>query len=67
MTNVGLCWRTKMQTILIQILIKVGSSILIELLRKGADELERRKDNDFQQAGEVKSILSGVNVNGKTS
>ena len=56
-----------MQAILIQILIKVGSSILIELLRKGADELERRSDNDFQQAGEVKNILSGVSINGKTS
>lgn len=56
-----------MKTILIQILIKVGSSLLVDLLRKGADELERRKDNNFQQAGQIKDLLSGVNVNGKTT
>ena len=56
-----------MKAILIQILIKVGSSLLINLLRQGADELERRKDNDFQQASNVKSLLDGVSVNGKSS
>ena len=56
-----------MKTILIQILIKVGSNLLINLLRYGADELERRKDNDFSKATDIKQLLDGVNINGKTS
>ena len=57
----------KMKTILIQILIKVGSNLLINLLRHGADELERRKDNDFSKAAVIKDALDGININGKTS
>ena len=57
----------KMKTILIQILIKVGSNILVNLLRYGADELERRKDNDFDKATIIKDALDGVNINGKSS
>ena len=57
----------KMKTILIQILIKVGSNILVNLLRSGADELERRKDNDFDKATIIKDALDGVNINGKSS
>ena len=56
-----------MKTILIQILIKVGSNLLINLLRSGADELERRKDNDFDKATIIKDALDGVNINGKSS
>ena len=56
-----------MKTILIQILIKVGSNLLINILRSGADELERRKDNDFSKATDVKQLLDGVSVNGKAS
>lgn len=56
-----------MKTILIQILIKVGSNILVNLLRYGADELERRKDNDFDKATIIKDALDGVNINGKSS
>lgn len=56
-----------MKTILIQILIKVGSDLLINLLRHGADELERRKDNDFGKAAAIKDALDGVNINGKAS
>ena len=56
-----------MKTILIQIMIKVGSNLLISLLRHGADELERRKDNDFSKAAAIKDVLDGVNINGKAS
>lgn len=56
-----------MKTILIQIIIKVGSSLLINLLRSGADELERRKDNDFDKATAIKDALDGVNINGKST
>lgn len=57
----------KMKKILIQILIKVGSSLLINIMRSGADELERRKDNDFDKATIIKDALDGVNINGKSS
>lgn len=56
-----------MKTILINILIKVGSNMLINLLRKGADELEKRGDNDFYKAGDIKQLLDGVQINGKNS
>lgn len=55
-----------MQAIIIQILIKVGSSLLIDLMRSGADELQKRIDNDFNDADKIKDVLSGVVINGRT-
>lgn len=55
-----------MQAILINLLIKVGSNILIGLLRSGADELQKRRDNDFNDADKIKDALSGVVINGRT-
>lgn len=55
------------KTLLINIIVRAGSDFIIKLLRTGADVLESRKDNDFADAGSVKSILSGVKVNGKNS
>ena len=54
-----------MKSLLIGILIKVGSNLLINLLRAGADELEKRKDNDFNSANVIKDTLSGVKINGR--
>lgn len=54
-----------MQAIIINVLLKVGSHILINLLRKGADELEKRKDNDFGNATTIKKALEGVVINGR--
>jgi hypothetical protein len=54
-----------MQAIIIQILIKVGSSLLIDLMRSGADELQKRRDNDFNDADKIKDVLSGVIINGR--
>lgn len=56
-----------MQAIIIQILIRVGSAVLINLLRAGADELEKRKDNDFSESNKIKEVLNGVNISGKNS
>lgn len=54
-----------MKQLLIKILLKVGSDLLINFLKSGADELERRKDNDFESSGKIKQHLSGISVDGK--
>ena len=56
-----------MKNLLISILIKVGSNFLINLMRAGADELEKRKDNDFNSADVIKDTLGGVKINGMAS
>lgn len=56
-----------MKNLLIGILIKVGSNFLINLMRAGADELEKRKDNDFNSADIIKDTLGGVKINGRAS
>ena len=56
-----------MKNLLISILIKVGSNFLINLMRAGADELEKRKDNDFNSADVIKDTLGGVKINGRAS
>ena len=38
---------------------------LINLMRAGADELEKRKDNDFNSADVIKDTLGGVKINGR--
>lgn len=53
-----------MKTIIIQIALKLGTQLLIMLMRNIAEELEKRKDNDFEQAKDIVSILSGVHING---
>lgn len=53
------------QAILIKILVQVGSNLLINLLRSGADELQKRKDNDFSNADTIKTALDGVVINGR--
>ena len=54
-----------MKQLLIKILLKVGSDLLINFLKSGAEELERRKDNDFESAGKIKQHLQGVSIDGK--
>lgn len=54
-----------MKSLIIGILIKVGSNLLINMMRAGADELERRRDNDFNSANIIKDALSGVKINGR--
>lgn len=54
-----------MQQILIGIAIKLGSQLLIQLLRSVADELQQRTDNNFDKSAEVHAALDGVNVYGK--
>lgn len=54
-----------MKALLIKILLKVGSDLLVTFLKKGAEELERRNDNDFQSADKVKQSLMGVKCNGQ--
>lgn len=54
-----------MKSLIIGILIKVGSNLLINMMRAGADELEKRKDNDFNSANIIKDALSGVKINGR--
>ena len=56
-----------MKNLLISILIKVGSNFLINLMRAGADELEKRKDNDFNSADIIKDTLGGVKINGRSA
>ena len=56
-----------MKSLIIGILIKVGSNFLINLMRAGADELEKRKDNDFNSANVIKDALGGVKINGRAS
>lgn len=54
-----------MKQLLIKILLKVGSDLLIKFLKSGADELQRRQDNDFDSADDIKRKLEDVNVNEK--
>lgn len=54
-----------MKALLVKILLKVGSELLINFLKSGAEELEKRKDNDFQQASSIKQTLESVNVRKK--
>jgi hypothetical protein len=54
-----------MKQLLIKFLLKVGSDLLINFLKRGAEELEKRDDNNFQSAGEVKKQLEGVEVGKK--
>ena len=54
-----------MKQLLVKILLKVGSDLLIKFLKSGADELQRRQDNDFHSADDIKRKLEDVNVNKK--
>lgn len=50
------------QALLINLALKLGTQALIILLRKGADVLEQRQDNDFQASDAIKSVLTEVSV-----
>ena len=50
------------QALLINLALKLGTQALIILLRKGADVLEQRQDNDFQASDAIKSVLTEVRV-----
>lgn len=54
-----------MKQLLVKILLKVGSDLLINFLKSGAEELERRKDNDFKSASNIKQHLEDVTVERK--
>ena len=54
-----------MQQILISIAVKLGSQLLINLLRSIADELQQRSDNNFDRSAEVHAALDGISVYGK--
>lgn len=54
-----------MKELLVKILLKVGSDLLVNFLKSGAEELERRKDNDFESAGKIKEHLTGISIDGK--
>lgn len=54
-----------MKAILVKILLKVGSELLINFLKSGAEELQKRNDNDFQQADNIKQTLESINVRKK--
>lgn len=54
-----------MKALLIKILLKVGSDFLLNFLKRGAEELEKRNDNNFESAAEVKQLVEGVEVGKK--
>lgn len=49
-----------MKTLLINLVLKFGTELIIILIRKAADELERRKDNDFNKSNVIQSLMNGV-------
>lgn len=50
-----------MKALIINAILKLTSNILLQLLSKGVEELQKRKDNDLYEEGDtIKDILNKV-------
>ena len=51
------------KTMIINAVLKFASDALLQLLNKGVEELQKRKDNDLYEEGDtIKDVLNKVNI-----
>lgn len=52
-----------MKALIINAILKLASNVLLQLLSKGVEELQKRKDNDLYEEGDtIKDVLNKVTV-----
>ena len=51
------------KTMIINAVLKFASDALLQLLNKGVEELQKRKDNDLYEEGDtIKDVLNKVTI-----
>ena len=51
------------KTMIINAVLKFASDVLLQLLNKGVEELQKRKDNDLYEEGDtIKDVLNKVTI-----
>ena len=51
------------KTMVINAVLKFASDALLQLLNKGVEELQKRKDNDLYEEGDtIKDVLNKVSI-----
>ena len=51
------------KALIINAVLKFASEVLLQLLNRGVEELQKRKDNDLYEEGDtIKDVLSKVTV-----
>ena len=51
------------KALIINTVLKLASEVLLQLLNKGVEELQKRKDNDLYEEGDtIKDVLNKVNI-----
>ena len=51
------------KALIINAVLKFASEVLLQLLNRGVEELQKRKDNDLYEEGDtIKDVLSKVNI-----
>ena len=51
------------KALIINAVLKFASEVLLQLLNKGVEELQKRKDNDLYEEGDtIKDVLNKVNI-----
>ena len=51
------------KVLIINAVLKFASEVLLQLLNRGVEELQKRKDNDLYEEGDtIKDVLNKVNI-----
>ena len=51
------------KALIINAVLKFASEVLLQLLNRGVEELQKRKDNDLYEEGDtIKDVLNKVNI-----
>ena len=51
------------KALIINTVLKLASEVLLQLLNRGVEELQKRKDNDLYEEGDtIKDVLNKVNI-----
>ena len=51
------------KALIINAVLKFASEVLLQLLNKGVEELQKRKDNDLYEEGDtIKDVLNKVTI-----
>ena len=51
------------KALIINTVLKLASEVLLQLLNKGVEELQKRKDNDLYEEGDtIKDVLNKVTI-----
>ena len=51
------------KVLIINAVLKFASDVLLQLLNRGVEELQKRKDNDLYEEGDtIKDVLNKVNI-----